>query len=108
MHFPPQAALWFLPFVLPLCYVVALTDLRSMRIPNWTVDTLALIYIILGLLVMPTWADYGWQLLHLPGPFCFPRFAAAIWLTIIRIATSNLMDKSTVASSSSPGVPLTN
>lgn len=67
MHFPPQAALWFLPFVLPLCYVVALTDLRSMRIPNWTVDTLALIYIILGLLVMPTWADYGWQLLHLPA-----------------------------------------
>ncbi|WP_283966503.1 prepilin peptidase [Tritonibacter sp. AK171] len=67
MHFPPQAALWFLPCVLPLCYVVALTDLRSMRIPNWTVDTLALIYIFLGLLVMPTWADYGWQLLHLPA-----------------------------------------
>ncbi|ABF65086.1 membrane protein; putative [Ruegeria sp. TM1040] len=66
MHFPPEAALWFLPFVVPLCYVVALNDLRSMRIPNWTVDTLGLIYILLGLLVMPTWADYGWQLLHLP------------------------------------------
>ena len=64
MHFPPQAALWFLPFVLPLCYVVALTDLRSMRIPNWTVDTLALIYIILGLLVMPTWACH---------PFCLTQ-----------------------------------
>jgi prepilin peptidase CpaA len=22
--------------------------------------------VILGLLIMPTWADYGWQLLHLP------------------------------------------
>ena len=34
-----HAALWFLPFVLPLCYTVALTDLRGMRIPNWTVDS---------------------------------------------------------------------
>ncbi|WOI31544.1 hypothetical protein R1T40_11240 [Tritonibacter scottomollicae] len=66
MHFPSQAALWFLPFVLPLCYAVALTDLRGMRIPNWAVDTLGGVYIVLGLLVMPTWADYGWQLLHLP------------------------------------------
>ncbi|KUP92363.1 prepilin peptidase [Tritonibacter horizontis] len=66
MHFPAQAALWFLPFVLPLCAVVMLTDLREMRIPNWTVDSLGAVYVLLGLLVMPTWADYGWQLLHLP------------------------------------------
>ncbi len=66
IHFPAQAALWFLPFVLPICAVVAYSDLRSMRIPNWTVDTLAAIYVIIGLVAMPTWADYGWHLLHLP------------------------------------------
>lgn len=63
---PAKAALWFLPLVLPLCYAAALTDLRGMRIPNWINDSLGLIYILLGLLVMPTWADYGWHLLHLP------------------------------------------
>lgn len=66
MHFPVEAARWFLPFVLPLCLIVALTDLRHMRIPNWTVDTLGALYVILGALVMPSWSDYGWQLLHLP------------------------------------------
>ncbi|NSY39469.1 prepilin peptidase [Leisingera sp. ANG59] len=66
MQFPAHAALWFLPFVLPLCYTVALTDLRGMRIPNWAVDLLAVIYVVIGALVMPSWADYGWQLLHLP------------------------------------------
>ena len=66
MHFPTTAALWFLPFVLPLCAYVALSDLREMRIPNWCVDSLGAIYIVLGLFVMPTWADYGWHLVHLP------------------------------------------
>ncbi|TNJ42021.1 prepilin peptidase [Phaeobacter sp. B1627] len=66
MHFPAQAAIWFLPLVLPLCFLVALTDLRAMRIPNWMVDTLGGLYVVLGALVMPTWADYGWHLLHLP------------------------------------------
>ena len=63
---PAHAARWFLPFVLPLCYAAALTDLRGMRIPNWINDCLGLIYVVVGLFVMPTWADYGWQLLHLP------------------------------------------
>lgn len=71
MAFPAQAALWFLPFVLPLCYAAALTDLRGMRIPNWINDSLGLIYLVLGLFVMPTWADYGWQLLHLPIGIAF-------------------------------------
>ncbi|MFW8637062.1 prepilin peptidase [Cribrihabitans pelagius] len=66
MALSAQAALWFLPFVLPLCFAVCLTDLRGMRIPNWAVDTLAVIYVVAGALVMPSWAAYGWQLLHLP------------------------------------------
>ncbi|EBA18534.1 hypothetical protein RSK20926_12464 [Roseobacter sp. SK209-2-6] len=66
-----KAALWFLPFVLPLCYAAALTDLRGMRIPNWINDSLAAVYVLVGLFVMPTWADYGWQLLHLPIGIAF-------------------------------------
>ncbi|WP_417474274.1 prepilin peptidase [Leisingera sp.] len=66
MQFPAHAAMWFLPFVLPLCYAVALTDLRGMRIPNWAVDSLGVIFILGGALLMPTWVSYGWQLLHLP------------------------------------------
>lgn len=66
MQFPAHAAMWFLPFILPLCYAVALTDLRGMRIPNWAVDSLGVIFILGGALLMPTWVSYGWQLLHLP------------------------------------------
>ncbi len=68
---PAHVALWFLPFVLPLCYAAALTDLRGMRIPNCINDSLGLVYIVVGLFVMPTWADYGWQLLHLPIGIAF-------------------------------------
>lgn len=61
-----EVARWFLPFVLPLCFAAAYTDLSTMRIPNWINDILGAVYVILGLFIMPTWADYGWQLLHLP------------------------------------------
>ncbi|MCD9148415.1 prepilin peptidase [Pseudophaeobacter flagellatus] len=61
-----EVARWFLPFVLPLCFAAAYTDLSMMRIPNWINDSLGAVYVILGLFIMPTWADYGWQLLHLP------------------------------------------
>ncbi len=61
-----EVARWFLPFVLPLCLAAAYTDLSSMRIPNWINDCLGATYVILGLFIMPSWAEYGWQLLHLP------------------------------------------
>ncbi|MGR3762059.1 prepilin peptidase [Roseobacteraceae bacterium NS-SX3] len=67
MAISAEAALWFLPFVLPLCYAAALTDLRGMRIPNWINDSLALTFVAVGLFVMPSWAAYGWQLVHLPA-----------------------------------------
>ncbi len=66
MQIPARAALWFVPFVVPLCFIVAHSDLRGMRIPNWCVDLLGATYVIVGLIAMPTWSDYGWQLLHLP------------------------------------------
>ncbi len=66
-----EVARWFLPFVLPLCFAAAYTDLSRMRIPNWITDSLGALYIVLGLFIMPTWAEYGWQLLHLPVGIAF-------------------------------------
>lgn len=82
MVIPAQAALWFVPFVLPICLYVAYTDLREMKIRNHAVTTLAAVFVFVGLiayapftsewisgrigpipLALPT---YVWQLLHLP------------------------------------------
>ena len=35
-----SSALWFLPFVLPICFYVAWSDMRAMRIPNRMLDTI--------------------------------------------------------------------
>ena len=45
-------ALWFLPFVLPICLWVALSDLREMRIPNTAVLTLAGGFLVIGLVLV--------------------------------------------------------
>ncbi|MFV1875389.1 prepilin peptidase [Nioella sp.] len=42
-------ALWFLPFVLPICIWVAWSDLREMRIPNVSVLALAGVFVVVGL-----------------------------------------------------------
>ncbi|MEO9778728.1 MAG: prepilin peptidase [Sedimentitalea sp.] len=59
-----EAAFWFLPFVLPICFYVALTDLRDMRITNQAVLLLAAVFLIVGLFVMPL-STYGTRLLQL-------------------------------------------
>ncbi len=59
-----QAALWFLPFVLPVCLWVAWSDLRIMKIPNRAVLALVVIYLVIGLIALPL-PDYGWRLTHL-------------------------------------------
>lgn len=64
MAIPAQVALWFLPFVLPICFYVAFTDLREMRITNQAVMVLALIFVLLGPFLLPL-PVYGWQLLQL-------------------------------------------
>ena len=46
-------ALWFLPFALPICVWVALSDLREMRIPNVAVLALLGVFVVLGLVVLP-------------------------------------------------------
>ena len=59
-----SSALWFLPFVLPICFYVAWSDMRSMRIPNHSVIALALVFVVVGLIALPL-ADYPWRLLQL-------------------------------------------
>ena len=58
-------AIWFAPFVLPICYWVALSDLRYMKIHNKAVLALTGVFLIIGLIVLPSFAEYGWRLLHL-------------------------------------------
>ena len=58
------AALWFLPFVLPVCLYVSWSDMRAMRIPNQAVLVLAVIFLFIGLIAVPL-ADYPWRLLQL-------------------------------------------
>lgn len=54
-------AMWFLPFVLPICLYVAFTDMAQMRITNQSVIALAVIFIVVGFFLMP-FTDYLWRL----------------------------------------------
>ncbi|MGH1578204.1 prepilin peptidase [Planktotalea sp.] len=46
-------ALWSLPFILPICFLVAWSDMRAMRIPNWCVLVMFGVYIVIGVLTLP-------------------------------------------------------
>lgn len=59
-----SSALWFLPFVLPVCAWVAWTDLSRMKIPNTAVLTLTGIFLVVGLMALPL-AEYPWRLAQL-------------------------------------------
>jgi prepilin peptidase CpaA len=59
-----QAASWFLPFIVPLCFYVAYTDLAQMRITNPTVLTLAIVFVVLGPFLF-TFDAYLWRLAQL-------------------------------------------
>lgn len=54
-------AMWFLPFVLPICLYVAFTDMAQMKITNPAVILLALIFVVIGFFLMPFNA-YLWRL----------------------------------------------
>ena len=54
-------ALWFLPFVLPICLYVAFTDMAQMRITNQAVVLLALVFVVLGVFLFP-FSEYLWRL----------------------------------------------
>lgn len=61
---PATAALWFLPFVAPICLWVAWSDLSSMKILNKAVVALVCVYLVVGIAVLPL-PDYLWRLSHL-------------------------------------------
>lgn len=54
-------ALWFLPFVLPICLYVAFTDMAQMRITNQAVILLALVFLVLGIFLFPL-QEYLWRI----------------------------------------------
>ncbi|RMD91024.1 MAG: hypothetical protein D6811_09730, partial [Alphaproteobacteria bacterium] len=56
----------FLPFVLPLCLWVALSDLKHMKIRNKAVLALAAVFLVGGLLAVPL-ADYPWRVAQMLG-----------------------------------------
>lgn len=62
---PADAALWFLPFLIPLCLHTAYSDLKYMKIRDWNVQSMAMVFILIGPFVME-WQTYLWQLGHLP------------------------------------------
>ncbi|KKL62123.1 hypothetical protein LCGC14_2188350 [marine sediment metagenome] len=64
MAISATAALWFLPFVLPICLYVAFTDMKQMRITNQAVLLLTAIFVVLGLFLLP-FETYLWRLLSL-------------------------------------------
>ncbi|WP_102110155.1 prepilin peptidase [Oceaniglobus roseus] len=57
LELPASAALWFLPFVAPICIWVAWNDMAHMKIPNKAVMALFLVYLLVGPLALPleTW-----------------------------------------------------
>lgn len=60
-----QLEAWlFLPFLLPLCFYVAFTDLSQMRITNQAVLVIAALFVVLGLIALPFDA-YLWRLTQL-------------------------------------------
>ncbi|KIN60264.1 Peptidase A24A, prepilin type IV [Sulfitobacter noctilucae] len=54
-------AMWFLPFVLPICLYVVFTDLSRMKITNQAVVLLALVFVVIGFFLFP-FDVYLWRL----------------------------------------------
>lgn len=64
MSIDPIAALWFLPFVVPLCLYTCYTDMARMKITNKTVVALFAVYAVIGLIALP-FETYLWGYAHL-------------------------------------------
>ncbi|MBL4810925.1 MAG: prepilin peptidase [Rhodobacteraceae bacterium] len=61
---PAHAAMFLLPFVVPICIYVAWSDMATMKIPNIAVIALAITFVIVGFFAFPFDA-YLWRLSHL-------------------------------------------
>ncbi|GGG82171.1 membrane protein [Salipiger pallidus] len=58
-----SAAIWFAPFVLPVCLYVCFNDMRELRISNATNMVLLAIFVLVGLIALP-FSDYLWRYVH--------------------------------------------
>lgn len=56
-------ALWFLPFVVPICIYVAWSDMKYMKIPNKSVLALIAVFMVIGLIALP-FEEYLWRYAH--------------------------------------------
>ncbi len=63
MAMPAEAALWFLPFVLPIAMWVAWSDMSRMKIPNKAVLALLGVFLLVGPFVLP-FGDWAWRWVH--------------------------------------------
>lgn len=63
MLLPASAALWFLPFVIPIAIWVAWSDLSTMKIPNKAVLALMVVYAVIGLIALDL-NQWAWQWTH--------------------------------------------
>ena len=64
MELTTWAAMWFLPFATPICLFVALSDMKTMRIPNSMVVALFAVFAVVGLIALP-FDEYLWRYLHI-------------------------------------------
>ncbi|MGB5559385.1 MAG: prepilin peptidase [Paracoccaceae bacterium] len=64
MTLSTYAALWFLPFALPISIWVAWNDMKFMKIPNNAVMALTVVFLVIGLIALP-FEEYAWRWLHL-------------------------------------------
>ncbi|MCH2163836.1 MAG: prepilin peptidase [Marinovum sp.] len=65
-----REAAWFLPLLAPICFYVAYTDCKSMRITNQAVVLLFGIFVVVGFFILPT-VDWAWRLLHMVAVLFF-------------------------------------
>ena len=64
MQTSAAAALWFLPFVIPIAIWVAWSDVKFMRIPNKAVMALVAVFLVIGPLALPI-EEWGMRWVHL-------------------------------------------
>ncbi|WP_424969136.1 A24 family peptidase [Dinoroseobacter sp. S76] len=60
---PATGTIFFLLLVSPICVYVAWSDMKFMRIPNWTVLALLAVFALVGPFVLPL-TEYGWRWIH--------------------------------------------
>ena len=65
MGMTAQAAIWFLPVILPLAIYISWNDMRSMKITNQSILALVIAYAVVGPFAFGL-ETYLWQWLHLP------------------------------------------